>query len=535
MKKIVLLNGIKETVIVPVFQSIIKDVAKNLNLSGVPIANSDNMLLEKNNGKTTIDKNLHNTYLQVRYQVEPLPEVEAYRVPVHPDTEPFFKDDDSRVKMLTSYRSAKIVYEINVKSKSSSTISKVVDLLYHRKLDVDTFDKHNIQISYLVPNIAKRLMTEIYNIKKKHVDITMLEYLDGCLNKKQIDLALSLSNDKLKDSMIVKEYQVDVIGEFIGEMDKMDMEKEDMYYVLPLTYQITIQRPLAVHLNYPYFIYNEKLSKVFRDKHYKPIEYNVRNHEGSLFSLLKKYDSFGISKSGYYLKYPSYDEHQINQKLASYTTVMTLLGVVDKNDPYELFNIKHLPKLKFKDNVLNLILENRENISKYLKGLFYFNLYVNEEEIIDESLTLDEDGNLRTTFPMDIKNTYRVGIHLCDNISSISNSERYKITSFINREIIDNIDKVRKLSDFGIENQKVSIRINNNKLGEEVYKTEDLFFDVYMEMFDVEKDIVTNAVNNFGTTQSAGEIFFKIKVPDYGWPKLSAGHHVKIFKLFDIE
>ena len=76
----------------------------------------------------------------------------------------------------------------------------------------------------------------------------------------------------------------------------MDMEKEDLYYVLPLTYQITIQRPLAVHLNYPYFIYNEKLSKVFRDKHYKPIEYNVRNHEGSLFSLLKKYDSFGISK-----------------------------------------------------------------------------------------------------------------------------------------------------------------------------------------------------------------------------------------------
>ena len=67
MKKIVLLNGIKETVIVPVFQSIIKDVAKNLNLSGVPIANSDNMLLEKNNGKTTIDKNLHNIYLQVRY------------------------------------------------------------------------------------------------------------------------------------------------------------------------------------------------------------------------------------------------------------------------------------------------------------------------------------------------------------------------------------------------------------------------------------------------------------------------------------
>lgn len=533
MKKIVLLSGIDETVIFPVFQSVTKDIAKNINLARVPIANKDNTLLEKNNGATTIDKNLHNTYLQVNYQIEPMPEVEAYRVPIHPDSKPFFKDDDARVKMVTSFRSAKINFEINVKSKSKSTISKVIDLLYHRKLDIDTFDKHNIQISYVVPTMAKKLMLEVFNIKKKYNDLELSKYLESCLDKKQVDLALSLTGNDFKNSLIVKEYQVDVIGEFIGEFDKMETDKEDLYYVLPLNYQITIQRPLAVHLVYPYIIYNERLTEAFRDKYYKPLDVNVRNHEDSLHSLLKRYDSFGISKSGYYLKYPSYDEHQINHKLSSYTTIMTLLAKVELSDPYELFNIKHLPKIKFKESILNIILENRENISKYLKGLFYFNLYVNEDEIKSDCLVLDEEGNLRTTFPMDIKNTYRVGIHLCDNLSSISNSSRYTIKEYINKEIYDNQDKIRKLSDFGIESQKVSIRINDNKLGEEVYKTEDLFFDIYLELFDVDKDIVTNTINNFGTTQSAGEILFKIKVPDYNWPKLSSVHHVKIFRLFE--
>ena len=66
MKKLVLLNGIDETVIIPIYQSVTKDIVKNLNLIDVPIVNDDNLLLEKNaDGKATIDKKLHNSYFLI--------------------------------------------------------------------------------------------------------------------------------------------------------------------------------------------------------------------------------------------------------------------------------------------------------------------------------------------------------------------------------------------------------------------------------------------------------------------------------------
>ena len=537
MKKIVLINGIEDSVYTPVFQSVAKDIAKNLGLGNVPIVNKDNNLLEKDGiGATTLDKNLHNTYLQINYSIDPSPEVEAYNIPLNPDTKPFFKDDTNKVKMTTAYRDAKFNFEINVKSKSKSVVGKVSDLLYSRQIAVDRFDSHNIQFSYTIPKIAKLLMYELHSILKEYEDIKLEDYLAKNLDKEQIDIALSLSGNPLRNSLMVKEYQLDITGEYLGTLDAINTDKDDLYYVLPLNYHFTIKRPLTIHLEYPYIVFNRTLSDRFKEKYYRKPVGKYIGYEESLEKLLKKYDSFGISKTGYYIKYPSYDEYQIEFKIGSYTTILTVLNIVDKDNPYELFNIKDLPNFKFKENVLKLILENKENISKYLKGLFYFNLYVNNDGIMDECITIDDDGNLRTTFPMEMKNTYRVGIHLCENISCITTAEKEKIKRFINDEIADNIDKERVKSDFGVEKQKVSIRLNkDNEKGIEVYKTEPLFFDIYLDMFDVSKSEVTNAINNFGTTQSPGEILFKIKVPDFGWPKLSNRHHVKLHKLFDIE
>lgn len=531
MKKLVLLNGIDETVIIPIYQSVTKDIVKNLNLIDVPIVNDDNLLLEKNaDGKATIDKNLHNTYLQVSYTMEPLPEVEAHRTPVHPDGNFFYKDDDSKVSARASYRSARMNFEIIVKSKSKSTISRVIDLLYHRRIDIDTFDTHNVQISYTIPNIVKQLILEVYNIKKEHENITMSEYLNKTLNKEQLDMGLSLTGDINKNSYIVTEYLVDALGEFVGDFDKMTKDKNDLYYALTLNYQLDIQRPLGIHIEYPYLIYNQTLSDIFKNKYYNHDNRKIRNHEDAMFKLLKKYDSFGINKTGYYLTYPRYDEFNIKHKLNNYTTIITVLAIVDKDKPYELFNINDLPTLQFKDSVYNLLMSNRENIAKYLKTMFYFNIYVNDDEIIDNSLVLDSDGNLTTTFPMDIKNTYRIGIHLCDNLSNLNGSVREDTIRYVNREIVENQDKINKLSAFGIENQKSGIRTNHVEPGMEVYE-DGLFLDVYLEMFNVTKDEVTNMINK-GTTQSPGEVLFKIKIPNYYWPKLTNMHYVRIFKLF---
>lgn len=531
MKKLCLLNGIDETVIIPAYQTIIKDLTSNLKIKDVPIVYKDNFLLEKNEGATTIDKNLHNTFVNVNFTAEPIQELELYRVPVHPDTTSFYADSVANVSAKTAYRSAKLNFELIIKSKSKSTISRIIDLLYHRKLDVDTFDTHNIQISYTIPNVIRQLIFEVYTIRNKHKPMNFLDYFKNTIDNNKIDMLLSLDGNKLKDSLVITEYQTEIIGEFIGEFDKMEIDKDGIYHSLTINYQVTIQRPLSVHLEYPYFIYNEKLSDTFIDKHFNTIKSNVRNHEADLFKLLKQHDSFGISKNGYYLTYPRYDEFMIPNKLSNYTTIMSVLCIVDTNDNTMLFNIKDLPTLKFKDSAYELLIQERNNVHEYLGTIFYINLYVNND-VKNEAVRLDEFGNLRTVNPMDISKTYRVCIHLCDNISNIRGSARNRIMEYINNQIVTREEEIRVASDFGVESMKQSFRIGNDTTGIEVYKNEPLFLDIYLDMFNVTTLEVTNTIKRL-TTQKPGELLFNIKIPDYNWPKLTSIHHVKIFKLFN--
>src|SRR5574344_1475899 len=120
MKKLVLIKGIEETVHMPVFQSVMNDLRRIIQLDDVPVVNSDNVLLEKDSGTTIIDKSLHNTFLQVNCIVEPVSELELYRVPVNPDSKSFFTDKEVGVSAKASYRSAKMNFEVIVKSKSKS-------------------------------------------------------------------------------------------------------------------------------------------------------------------------------------------------------------------------------------------------------------------------------------------------------------------------------------------------------------------------------------------------------------------------------
>lgn len=532
MKKLVLIDGIKETVYMPVFQSIMLDLRKILQLNDVPIVNNDNVLLEKDMGTTIIDKNLHNTYIQATCVVEPVSELELYRVPVNPDTKCFYRDKEVGVKARASYRSAKMNFEIMVKSKSESTLGKVMDLLYHRKLDVDTFNMHNIQISYVIPNITKQLMIEVFNIKKSiDTTLTIEEYLAKVLDKNMIDMNLALSGNPIQNSLTVTEYQVDVVGEFLGEFDKLETEKDDLYYYTQINYSVTINRPLGIHLEYPILIYNQKLSDTFIMIPSEYIKRNVRNHEKSLIELLKRHDSFGINKNGYYLTYPKYDDFTIPHKLNNYTTIMTVLVQIEDGDDV-LFNINELPTLKFKDSAYNLLIAEKEHISKYLNSIFYFNLYINDNEIKEGVITIDVDGTVRTNFPMSVKNSYRLGIHLCDNLTSMGYNDSARIMKYIDDEIIRNENLVRANDIFGIERKKTGIRINNDGIGVETYKEEELFLDIYLGFFDVEPSEVSGAFNRL-TTQKASELLFKIRLADFSWTKLSATHHVVFNKLVE--
>lgn len=500
MRRMVTIAGTEETVIKPVVNTVSKDLLHILKLNdtedftvsynGIPI------LKEYYSGSSTVDKSLRSNLLEVTLKEEPVQELELTRVPIHPDTKPFFKDIETDTRALTAYRSIKINFNFLFKSKSRSFINKIIDLLHICKIDGAMHNHHNIQISYQIPNVTKQFIKEIYDIKNSITPEDIKVFMDNSFNKNCIDLYESLDGNLINSTLASKEYQNEVLGYFLGEFTDVDKDKDGIYYILPLNYILTFQKPIAVHMEFPYLIYNKKLSDTFIAPNVNYVKRNFRNHEKEIINFLDKRPSFGINKQGYYLTYPRNDEFAIRDKLFGYCPIISMLCRVDKNDPTDLLNINHMGGIDFIDVVKEFIILQREYVTKYPYSLFYFSLY-EDDCLKSHMLTLDELGNLRTVKDMNIKSTYRVLIYICSDISIIPMPNRKTIIDFLNNDIFKNGGK---------------------------------FFDSYLSFFNLDKSKVWNMYNML-KDKTPGGLLLKLKLGEYEWPKYNAQHHTEVYRL----
>ena len=500
MRRMVTIAGTEETVLKPIVNTVAKDLLDILklnnvkdftvNYNGIPI------LKEYYSGSSTVDKSLRSNILEVTTKEEPIQELELTRVPIHPDTVPFFKDDETNTRALTAYRSIKINFNFVLKSKSRGFINKVIDLLHIYKIDGAMHNHHNIQISYQIPNVTKKFIKEIYDIKNNVTPEDINVFMEKTFNKNCIDLYESLAGNVVHSTLASKEYQNDVLGYFLGEFTDVDKDKDGVYHILPLNYIITYQKPIAVHMEFPYLIYNKKLSDTFISPRTDYVERNFRNHEKELMEFLNKRPSFGINKQGYYLTYPRNDDFNIIDKLYGYCPIISLLCVVDKNDPKDLFNINFMGGIDFIDIVKEFIILQRNFVTKYPESLFYFSLY-EDDCLKSHMLTLDELGNLKTMVDMNIKSTYRVMIYICSDISMIPYPNRKTVIEFLNNDVFNNGGK---------------------------------FLDSYLSFFNIDKSKVWDIYQNL-KDKTPGGLLLKLKLGDFEWPKYNAQHHTEVYRL----
>ena len=501
MRRFVTISGTEETVLKPIVNSVSKDIIDilklNINSDFVVMYNEIPILKEFYSGPSTQDKSLKSNILEVSVKEEPIQELELTRIPVNPDSVPFFKDEETNTKATTGYRSIKLNFNFSLRSKSRSYITKVLDLLHILKIDGAMHNYHNIQISYQLPNITKKFIKEIIDIKNSYEPLTISDFMDKTFNKNYLDSYLSLDGDIEKNTLSIKEYQSDVLGYFVGEFTEVEKEKDGIYYSINLNYIIQYQKPISVHMEFPYLIYNKRLSKLFVSPPKDYIERHFRNHEKELISLLTIHQAFGINKQGYYLTYPRDDEFNIRDPLYGYCPIISLLCIVNKNDPTDLFNIDNMGTIQFLDVVSEFIKLQKDYVTKYQGSLFYFALYENDC-IKSNNLSMDELGNLKTLKDMDIRNTYRVVISICSDISIVQYPNRQVIIDFLNENI-------------------------RNGKG-------TLLLDSYLSFFKVELSKVFETYNK-QVIKNPGGLLIELQLPDFSWPKLSNQHHTEVYRL----
>lgn len=500
MKRMVTIPGTADSIVRPIGLSISNDLLKILQIENKNVITnfSDNpILMEHNSGASTLDKTLNSEVLEITMKEEAIQDLELTRVPIHPDSIPFFFDPETHTKATVAYRSIKLNFDLKLHSKSRSFINNVIDLLHVYKIEGAMHNLHNLQLLINIPNVTSDFIQEVFEIKKSYDNTLVLsDFLKDTLNKNCIDQMLSLDGNQSKSRVVVKEYQNDALGYFLGEFTEIEKDKEGIYHTLSLNYIVQYQKPVSVHMEFPYLIYNKRLSEKFIKTPVDYVKRNFRNHEKELMLFLDKNPSFGINKMGYYITYPRDDDFDIRDKMFGYCPILSLLCQVDKDHPKDLFNILNLGTIEFIDSVKEFLILQKDYVTTYMQSLFYFALY--EDDCIKGNLlSMDELGNLTSLIDLNYKCTYRVVIFICCDISLIPMPNRKTIIDFLNSDLL---------------------------------KNKGQFLNSYLSFFNVDKSKIWDIYQSL-TDKSPGSLLLKLRLAEYEWPKYNATHHTEVYRL----
>lgn len=534
-RRVMLSGGLEHTVTRPIIITLCKDVMSMLQMDKDTYVQYGDQVLINNStqGRDTISKSLPDRLLSVNVKENPVDGLEVTRVPLKAQTPPFYKDDEVSTKASTVYKDMELNLEIKYKAKSKAHITSLLNRISLMTSDSSHFNRHNLEFSYEIPKTVGTFIGEVFKIKKTiKTDLVEEEYTKECLDMNRIDRINSLSSMMAKSSYVIREAQTEVLGYINGEIYDKEATEEGNYHSIDLVYTIQYLKPVAMHIEFPIMIYNKPLPTSFTNLDVKP-NINAKYFESykDLESLLTNYSTFGINYSGFYLTHPPQDDFKQPYELSGYQTLMSLLTIVDPNNTDNvMFNINNLGGMKFKDSVVNFMLHDKEVVGEMFGSLFFFALYENEQINYENKLYLDDDGNVKHTLPLDITKTYRVFIFLINDPTMLTSKSKANTIKFLNNEIELAKEQQNKVSDFTAEINKDSSRTHLPNQGVEQVKTEELFIDAYFSFFQVPDEDIYTGFQNIPPL-SPSEILFKVKLPDFGWTKLTLHHHTDVSKL----
>lgn len=517
-------GGLEQTVTRPIIITLCKDVMKMLQMdSDTYVQYGDQVLLDSSStGRNTLSKSLPNKLLSVSVKENPVDGSEVSRMPLHTQTGKFYKDDEAQTSAGTIYKDMELHLEIKFRTKSKADVSAMINRIGLMTADGSYFNRHDLHISYELPPTVGTFIGEVLKIKQSvYPNLTGDEYTEATFDLGRVDRINSMSSLLTKSSYVIREAQTEVIGYIDGELNNREAQEEDQYHVLELTYTIQYLKPIAINIDFPILIYNRTLPDAFTQLNTKP-PINPRHFDSykDLEELLVNFKSFGINYNGYYLTHPPQDDFTQPYELGGYQAVMSLLTLV-KDDPVDnkIFNINNIGELHLKQPIIDLLLYDKDNVGKLFESMFYLALYENDRIDHDNPLYLDNDGNVCYTKPLDKSKSYRVFMYLANNPSQLNGKSKVRTLKYLNDEIAKGHNKK-------IEGSMAYERVSDV----EQYKTEELFLDTYFSFFQVSDEVLLDGLNRVSQL-TPGEVLFKIKMPDFGWGKLTMQHHTDVSKL----
>jgi len=367
----------------------------------------------------------------------------VYRHTIKPTYRPIYVDNSINNKIIPIYQRTKATISFKYSSKSKSKINALVSKLHLMSVNEEYYKTHELEYSYTINDFIIRLMKNVNDLKNNY-DIPALEleeYINNTFDKR-VDIVNAINGDINKSTLVVREKQVGVIGYIADDTYDIQKDKEDDNYSVTFAYEWYYEKPVALELNYNILVYNQLLDSVFlnfsKENNLREELEHVNSDPYVVFNNLSMSNRQTLKthyKDNEYIPIPPIDTVKLPPVTSFMKRVVSLLVIVDKDDKKKLFNLRTNKSFNLKDGVIDMLVgSEREYIGELSKSLYYFGLYEDGKPKKDNIILLDVDGNLRTTYDMDITKTYRVDFSMVTDVSYLSPENKNRILNSLKEQ-----------------------------------------------------------------------------------------------------
>ena len=451
-------------VVRPVAYSVIRDL---FEVTGIPLntfisypgelevmqqPGSDIEKMTQQNGINTMPfDNRISIEVDEDYEADRILSTAVYRIEY-----PFiFADHDAEVGIRPIYSSTDTT--INFKFRSANkveatrwrdTIRTRVSMNWDQRI-------HKVDYSYFIPIEYLVLLKEIHRLIE-NVDGYGIDYDTYLRNKLAKKATIMSTMAGTQQAWSIVESQVQIIGSFDFDLvpEKGERDGEADAWTVSFSYKYKYDKPIACTMDYPIMIHNQLLPQEFRNN---PLTDNVNkinyNEVGFSFSswLFHQFQKDTYAAKSWALNgwkgvsIPYYDEFVPNTVIPNTTRVFTALVNIDLepgNDPALLLNLKQLGNFNLHPSVITYLEGEYKYLTKPGMSPFLITMYRGNELLDLDSLTLDENLNIYSTYVLTPRKYYHIRLSIIDDFTKLNSaaSERLRNSGKAARVIFDYLD-----------------------------------------------------------------------------------------------
>lgn len=443
------LYGIEESFTRPVLVTMVRNINTLLGIKRniyVRFDNKESVIKSKTKlGNIRGNNTIKQERIDIEYEEISEPGNELSLLIPRNDFKPIYRDKDIDAMFRPMFHGRKMNITYKYSSKSKSTVYAYINRLRTYTSTHEMYNYHNLEFHYTIPNNVIELLDTIRQMKNEvdKTEYTLSEYL-GLTMDNRADIANTLDGDPNKCELIIRERQSEVIGFIEDNLHDIQPEYDDStgYWSITFQYTAEYEKPVGLILHYPITIYNQVIPKKFRD--FIQVDQRDLKHSYNTWrriepSILKKslmgHDKYHIDKNIGYLRIPIYDTKALTPLSDIYRRIFVVSIIVDKEDPTFLFNIDDIPGINFKPSIIRFFKDSEfPYIGQLHASLFYANIYRDGKVQEDMKVIMEHNGDLRTTKPMDIRETYNLSFNILIDLRFLVPESYHRIINYLNND-----------------------------------------------------------------------------------------------------